>query len=899
VGSAQPVQAATLQKLDLRVLVVDDGSAWVGAIASTLKSEGVPSTVVHLADSGRSSLTADFLATGTEGHYQAVVLPDGSGGGLTAAEVSALTAYEASFGVRQVDAFTWANPAVGLSDASTNGFVGSLDGKTATVTPAGLSGGFGYLSGSLPMSPGSYGYVAQPLTSTSTPALPAGASFTPLVTTPISGTSVGSLIGTYTAGGISQLVITMNYNAGQQHYRAFSHGIVSWMTQGVHFGLNRNYFTFHFDDAFAPDARWDAANSCTPGEDCPSTVAATPDIRMTAADVDHIVTWEQTSGYVPTLAFNGYYAQYDSNGNAYSTPDALTTALVTNKSAFHWLNHGYQHIYQGCQQDFTVIPWRCVTTPAGQTPAADGSNVVWTSQSDISNEISQNIAVGQSLGLPFTASEYLSGEHSGLLSNPQQPVDNPNFGAALSANGIAVTGADASRESSTRQVGSAQTLPRHPTALYYNTSTAAEAVSEYNYIYLPAGAGGKCVASSTTTCLTAPVDATTGFGDYIVPTDAVYDLSFILSNDPRPFYAHVSNLTGPDYLGLQLIDKILSLYNASFAANAPLQNLTETQAVDVLAKQSAWAGQTDSPSVTGYIQDGQVVVTNTTGVSAPVTVPAGTTVTGTGAAFGAGYGGELSSWTQGSQTLTLPGGSTSTGGGSTGGGSTGGGSTGGGTTGGGMTGGGTTGGGTTGGGTTGGGTTPSTGGGDSSGGSTPPSADAKPWFKGAAAATFRVGYRSTVRISTGAAPAATVRLQGKLPTGVKFTAAGNGTATLSGTPAAGTAKVYPLVLIATNRAGTVKRGFVLTVASMPRFTSPTTVSVRPGQRFRLTVRTTSFPAVTRLSASGLPRGVTFRSNRNGTATLSGTITRRGTRTVTISAVNIAGRTIQRLVIRVR
>ncbi len=29
------------------------------------------------------------------------------------------------------------------------------------------------------------------------------------------------------------------------------------MTRGVHFGYDRNNFTFHFDDAFASDSLWD------------------------------------------------------------------------------------------------------------------------------------------------------------------------------------------------------------------------------------------------------------------------------------------------------------------------------------------------------------------------------------------------------------------------------------------------------------------------------------------------------------------------------------------------------------------------------------------------------------------------------------------------------------------
>ncbi|HEX2805084.1 MAG TPA: Ig domain-containing protein [Kineosporiaceae bacterium] len=803
VAVAPVARASAGQRLDLRVLVVDDGSGWVGAIAQTMAAEGVPFTDVKLADANRPTLTPGFLASGTEGYFQAVVLPDETGAGLSASEFSALRAYEAAFGVRQVDASTWANPAVGLNYAASPGYIGSLNGMTATVTASGQAQGFGYLSGNLPIAPGSYGFLALPMSATTASVMPAGGTFTPLVTVPIPGTaSAGSLLGVYTLGGLSQLVITMNYNSGQQHFRMLAHGIISWMTQGIHFGYDRNNFTFHFDDAFSPDARWDSANNCTPGEDCPASVKATTDIRMTAADVAHVVAWEQASGYVPTLAFNGYYSQYDSNGALWNGTDALTNALVANKGAFRWLNHGYEHVYQGCTQDFTVIPWRCVTNPVGQAPAANGSNLVWTPQAVVSSEITQNIAVGRSLGLPFDPSEYLSGEHSGLFLTPQQPVDNPNFAAALSANGIKVIGADASREPSSRVVGGATTIPRHPTAVYYNTSTAAEAADEYNYFYLPAPAG-KCVTTATTTCMSTPVDLATGFSTYIMPNDAAYDLSFILSNDPRPFYAHVSNLTGPDYLGLQLIDKILSTYNTSFAANAPLVNLTETQAADVLAKQVAWAaaGMTATPQVTGYLLDGQVTVTNPTAAAAPVTVPVGTAVNGT--AFGTSYGGESSGWLPGSATPVVP-------------------------------------------------------------------TSIAPAFTSAGSAAFTVGAPGTFPVTTTGNPAAAVTLTGTLPAGVTFTAGANGTATLSGTPAAGTANSYPLTLTATNTLGSAVQAFTLTVGQKPAFTSAAATTFAAGTAGTFSIVTTGFPAATMTLAGALPAGVTFTANANGTATLAGT-----------------------------
>ncbi len=78
--------------------------------------------------------------------------------------------------------------------------------------------------------------------------------------------------------------------------------------------------------------------------------------------------WMQSKHYQLTLPFNGFYANNDGS-------DALTTALLANKAAFRWLNHGWEHIYQGCLQNTAVTPWVC---------QLDGSNqIVWTSTSAI------------------------------------------------------------------------------------------------------------------------------------------------------------------------------------------------------------------------------------------------------------------------------------------------------------------------------------------------------------------------------------------------------------------------------------------------------------------------------------------------------------------------------------
>ncbi len=437
-SSVASTTAATLPlRIDLRVLVLDDNSPWVGAIESELGIEGVPYTTVQLGSPSRPVITDAFLASGNEAFFQAVVGPDYLLSQLSDPERTSLRAFEASFGIREVDGFNWPNASVGLNPPAV---IGDINGTTATVTAAGLAGGFGYLNGPVPFSAGSYSYIAEPLAAAS---LPTGASYTTLVGVPLPNGAMGSLLGDYTNAGVEQMVITAAFSSTLPQFKYLAHGIVTWATRGVHFGYNRNNFTLNVDDAFNSDASWNVDLNCTPGEDCTAPDASA---RMTPDDVTYAVNWEQANNYQLTLPFNGFYAD--------PVADPLTQALVANAASFRWLNHGFEHIYQGCVQDFTVVPWRCTLDANGQ--------IVWTSQQDIYNEIQNNIAVGRSLGLTFDATEYLSGEHSGLFFLPQQPTDNPNFGPALAQAGIKTIGSDASRDNVSRQVGTATTIPRHP-----------------------------------------------------------------------------------------------------------------------------------------------------------------------------------------------------------------------------------------------------------------------------------------------------------------------------------------------------------------------------------------------------------------------------------------------------
>ncbi|MBV8528814.1 MAG: hypothetical protein JOZ75_10895, partial [Candidatus Dormibacteraeota bacterium] len=210
-------------RIDMRVLVVDDGGPNVTAIAAELQREGVPYTDVSLASTSRPAITPAFLSSGSEAFYQGVVLPNETGGSLSSTELSALLAFESNFGIREIDAYTWAHPAVGLNYAQSPGYVGALDGMTATVTAAGQAAGWTYLNGPVPFTPGSYGYLATPLATQAT-----GASFTTLVTMPIpSSTAVGSVVGDYKTTGREQLVVTTSLSDGQGQFKLLAHGLIT------------------------------------------------------------------------------------------------------------------------------------------------------------------------------------------------------------------------------------------------------------------------------------------------------------------------------------------------------------------------------------------------------------------------------------------------------------------------------------------------------------------------------------------------------------------------------------------------------------------------------------------------------------------------------------------------
>jgi Putative Ig domain len=560
-----------------------------------------------------------------------------------------------------------------------------------------------------------------------------------------------------------------------------------------------------------------------------------------------------------------------------------------------------------------AAPESTSTFPTATNPGIDCSTGGWlpatstTADSSIEQEIGLNQAFAAANGLTnFTPAAVVTGEHSGL--------ENPNMPSALSGVGISTIAADASRQPQQYTLGPALTAPRYPSNIYYNASNWPDELNEYNTLYVQQGTSicdgevGHCTNTSATTCLSAPASEAD-----VLASETHIMLSHVLGNDPRVGYAHQSNLIGPASTGytiLSLISNMLSFYNTWYNTTAPLDPMTDVTAAQVLADQAGWTTAESGSGVTATVSNGVVTVANSgSAVNVPVTVPAGTTVNG--GAFGQSYGGTLSDWvnvgstpvvlnenvaptitsaasassivgapfsftvtTTGApspaltETGTLPSGlmfkdngnGTAT-----------------------IAG------------------TPASG----SGGSYPIAITAAnslggvsqsftltnseaPAITSASMATFSTGVAGTYTVTTTGFPAATITETGALPSGLAFKDNGDGTATISGTPASGTAGTYPVTLSATNSSGstaTLALTITVTTATAPTITSASTAFFTVNQAGAVAITTTGSPVPKITETGTLPAGLTFTDNGNGTALLSGTGTSTGTANITITASN--------------
>jgi len=496
------------------VLVVSatTNDAALPAIRQALDFLGTPYTV-HVASAQPGTLTADRLASGTRGFYSSVMLtdaalaysPDGTTwtSALSPAEWAALNQYEVDFAVRRLNWSGYPNPDTGFNwptaayDSTGNAAVGTWSAAARASFP--------YLVTSNAFAVSNvWTYLATPLDTNTTVWL--------------ADAQGHALIAVQKLGGREVLSLTFDNAPWLIHSTVLAHGLVTWANKGLFLGERHTYLSAQVDDVFLADEMW-------PGGE----------FRQSAKDWQATINW-QAKFNTRTLGRN---FRYDMAFNGLGTVpgeyenDDLTPFVRTNKSMFKWISHTFTHTNLNTVDYATAL-----------------------------SEITKNNQTAGNLGLPnYSRMNMVTPQISGL--------QNPQFIKAAYDAGIRYLVSDTSIPS--HRAASPNTglpnwveprilmIPRHANNLFYNVSTPAEWVSEYNYIYN--GYWGRDLSYAE-----------------ILDNQADLLLGFLLKGDISPLMFHQPNLRdyngqGNTLLG-DLLDAVANKYERlyNFPALSPTMN---------------------------------------------------------------------------------------------------------------------------------------------------------------------------------------------------------------------------------------------------------------------------------------------------------------------------------------
>lgn len=644
-GAAAAQPASVL--VDLRTLVLDDGSASILALTDRLTREGVPFDRVALYGA-HAPITAASLAStdasGVHARYAGIIAPALDAAGLSAAEHRVLERYRAAFKVRLIRTNT---SAYFVRPSATGAPIATpatpVAGQTATVTSAGQAGPFADLRGELTLDAASDDVAGAVATlAARPPRLPADATYEPLVTVPIKGGGTGALVALQKADGLEELDVPLTLDPSQSQAQLLAHGMIAWVNRFVETGYSRNFYAVQVDDVLLPNAQWSDVGHCEMGRNCPPGTPDLEPIRMVPDDVDYLVDWQNKHGFKIDLAFNGSgageYAQ------AHLGRDPLMESLTAHDGDLRFVSHTWSHMFMGCHQVLLPDDWRCLADDAGQPR--------WRSERELRDQFVMNQEFAAKNHLTnFSADEVVTGEHSGLAKRPEQMLDNPNLGPALTDARMTWIASDASEpgDFDPRTLGSATTVPRYPIDLDYNTPTYRQAADQYNAIHVSKaqGGSGECEIEADNPCV-APISLDTGYLGVVVPWNVDETWQRVVADDPRPHFVHQTNLTSERTL-YPIVEGVLARYRATYADNAPVVNPTLGQAGTQLVNAANW--KTTGAGVQATVAGEIVTLTNTgkDAVKAPLTLPAGSTTVRDGRvgdAFGESYGGTRSAWVE-------------------------------------------------------------------------------------------------------------------------------------------------------------------------------------------------------------------------------------------------------------
>ncbi|HXJ21261.1 MAG TPA: polysaccharide deacetylase family protein [Polyangia bacterium] len=411
--------------VDARVLVIttDGSDPASAAVQAALTRLGTPFDV-HDATHGMR-LTADQLASGNHGRYNAVILDRGtlltSGGtsAFTDDEWQALANYEATFGVRRAALYT-------LPDAG-YGFGTDVAMASGTVnghcTPAGQTIFAGANCANPVVIAGTVVYSASAADSKTVPLLVDDAGHALAVTRSY-------------ADGREALALTFDQIDGDAFTTQLLYGVIRWASRGLFLGERHVYLSAQIDDLFLASAMYDGS----------------PAYRCSDADIQSFFDWQQGRRQSPVTA--GFRASFCVNTAKAVDGDALTAKVQAIGSGFAYINHTWDHLdmttmdYADAYNEFTKNDQRVMQL--GLMPY-DPIAAVTPDVSGLANPNMLSAAVAA--GIKY------------LVSDTSQPgQNNPSYNEGIP---------------STLQPG-IFVIPRRPTDLYFNVSTPDQWVYEYN-----------------------------------------------------------------------------------------------------------------------------------------------------------------------------------------------------------------------------------------------------------------------------------------------------------------------------------------------------------------------------------------------------------------------------------
>ena len=575
-GAEIAPQVGAQRRLKLLLIAADGRETDYPALRAFLDQIGVPYDTLLAVE---TALTPSRLWDGVgRGNYQGVVLTTGNltyydaaaaqwRSAFTDAEWATLWDYERRFGVRQITSYTYPG---GPPDSYGLSLVGVQDTTSAplaaTLTDAGRAV-FPYLNATAPVTfRNAWVYLA---TVTN-----------PAVTTPLLVTPAGHAIASITGypDGRENLAVTAANNPFLLHSELLSYGLINWVTNGLFLGERHVNVGAQVDDLLIDSDIWDSvANSDLTGRT----------YRLTGPDFANVVSWQrrlQANG--PSLADVRLELAFNGEGaSGIYLRDSLTPSVRANQAAFGWVSHTYSH------ENLDLIDYATATA-----------------------ELATNHAVGTTmLGLTAYARD-------ALVQPDISGLENPEFLRAASDFGIRYLISDTSRPGGANPSPNAGfysqfqpnilVIPRRPTNLFYNLSTPAEFVDEYNHYYGPGGLWAYWPRNLT-------------YAE-IVDQESANLLGYLLRWDLDPWMFHQANLrayNGSNSLLGDLLDATFAKYAAVY--NLPVRNLGEHDVGVLMARRMTYDGSGVSgvlvPCVSLTLSSPRAAVVPVTGVAAEST----------------------------------------------------------------------------------------------------------------------------------------------------------------------------------------------------------------------------------------------------------------------------------------